>query len=46
MATIERATEIRAFQVEVPDEDPSRTSLWQEPEIFTNELRAAFRSLR
>ena|SRR5712691_4097609 len=97
MATIESATEIRVFHVEVPEEElddlrrrlaatrwprgrPSRTSrrvcswrrcgsscvtgvasmtsdfnevdegnhfaAWQEPELFTTELRAAFRSLR
>jgi hypothetical protein len=35
MATIESATEIRPFNF----------AAWQEPDIFTTEVRAAFRSL-
>ena len=54
MATIERATEIRRpYEHAYPnpvyfnevDED-KHFAAWQEPELFTNELRAAFRSLR
>ena len=38
MATIESTTEIRPFSVDF--------AAWQEPEIFTSELRTAFRPLR
>ena len=37
-------TEIRPFEVEVPQADLD--AAWQEPDIFTTEVRAAFRSLR
>ena len=45
MATIETAVEIRPFRVEVREEKLDDLRRRQEPEIFTNELRAAFRSL-
>jgi hypothetical protein len=38
MATIESTTEIRPFSVDF--------AAWQEPELFPNELAAAFKSLR
>jgi len=38
MATIESTTVIRPFSVDF--------AAWQEPKLFTNEPRAAFKSLR
>jgi hypothetical protein len=57
MATIESATEIRSFHVDVPEEeelaDRRRIAAtrwpeeaWEEPELFSEEIRAAFTSLR
>lgn len=54
MATAERAIEIGTFHVEVPEQElddlprrtPATRAAWQEPELFTTELRAAFRPLR
>ena len=54
MAIIENATEIRPFHVEVPDEDLTdlrrrkggHFAAWEQPQLFSEELRAAFRSLR
>jgi len=42
MATIESATEIRSFSVD----EGNHFAAWQEPDIVTSELRAAFRPLR
>jgi len=44
-------TRIRAFRVEIPQSEidarrGNHFAAWQEPELYTNELRAAFRSLR
>ena len=38
MATVESTTEIRSFSVDF--------AAWQAPELFRNELMAAFKSLR
>lgn len=56
MATIESGTEIRSFHVDVPEEelaDRRRIAAtrwpeeaWEEPELFSEEIRAAFTSLR
>lgn len=56
MTSIHSTTEIRSFHVDVPNEDQapsapaSPATRWpkprQEPELFTIEIRAAFRSLR
>jgi hypothetical protein len=47
------ATAVREFRVDVPDgalddlrDAGNHFATWQEPEIFTRELRAAFKSLR
>ena len=50
-STVETAVEIRPFHVEVPEEDlvdlrRRIAAAWQEPELFTAEIRAAFRPLR
>ena len=57
-ATIGSATEIRPFCVEVAEEDLvdlrrriattrwPESAAWQEPDLFTTEVRDAFRSLR
>jgi hypothetical protein len=42
LATIESTTEIRPFSVV----EGNHFAAWQEPDIFTSELRAAFRPLR
>jgi len=42
LATIESTTEIRPFSVD----EGNHFAAWQEPDIFTGELRAAFRPLR
>jgi hypothetical protein len=44
MATIESTTEIRPFTFEVPA--GNHFAAWQEPKLFSQELRAAFRPLR
>jgi hypothetical protein len=54
MAIIESVTEIRRFHVEVPDEDLTdlrrrkggHFAAWEQPQLFSEELRAGFRSLR
>ena len=48
------ATEIRPFHVELPDEDLTdlrrrkggHFATWEQPQLFSEELRAAFPSLR
>ena len=52
MSTVETGVEIRRFQVEFSEDDVvaladgNHFAASQEPEIFSNELRAAFASLR
>ena len=57
-STVESAVEIRPFHVDIPEEAlddliyfneldrGNHFAAWQEPELYTSEVRAAFRSLR
>ena len=42
MSTVETANETRPFQVD----RGGHFAAWEQPQLFTEELRAAFRSLR
>jgi hypothetical protein len=45
----ESATEIRPFHIEIPQDESDESNhfaAWHKPEIFTTEVRAAFRALR
>ena len=46
MATVETATEIHPFEVDIPEEALEDLRRREQPEIFDNELRAAFGTLR
>jgi hypothetical protein len=55
-STVDTAVDVRPFQIEFSEEDEliyfnevdrgNHFAAWQEPELFTSEVRAAFKSLR